>query len=122
MADDSKKTPAAPVAAPAFDPIAFAKALAQEIVAALKPAPEAPAERPAPAPLDPKYKGAKTYRIKAPHYRAGVLYETGSLITVTDEKPSKTWELATPESEAAAAVPQPIDLSKKTARPSDAQT
>ncbi len=38
-----------------------------------------------------RFKGTKTYRLTAPHYRAGVLFEAGDHITVTDEKPSVTW-------------------------------
>lgn len=35
----------------------------------------------------------KTYKLHAPHYRQGVYYEEGAVITVSaDEKPSKTWE------------------------------
>lgn len=44
-----------------------------------------------PPPLDEKYKGTKKYRLRAPHYRRGVYYAAGDVITVTDEKPSKTW-------------------------------
>lgn len=41
-----------------------------------------------------KYRGTKTYRLKnQPHYRSGTLYQVGELVTVTDEIPSRTWEL-----------------------------
>lgn len=37
-------------------------------------------------------KGVAKYRLKAPHYRQGRYYKVGDVITVEDEKPSKTWE------------------------------
>ncbi len=120
MADD-KKTPQAPAAAPTLLEQILAQLVAGQAqmataIAALaaKDAPiaDVPYVRPAPAPLAPEHKGKKTYRIRAAHYRAGVLYDVGSLITVEDEKPSKTWDLVTAESEAKAAVPVPIDLTK----------
>lgn len=36
-------------------------------------------------------KGEATYRLTQPHYRKGVTYQPGDLITVTDEKPGRTW-------------------------------
>lgn len=36
-------------------------------------------------------KGTVTYRLTQPHYRQGRYYQPGELITVTDEKPGKTW-------------------------------
>lgn len=65
---------------------------ALSVLAGRQPVPEAtpPTE---PEPLAEEHKGTKTYRINAPHYRAGVLYSVGDAITVTDEKPSKTWDL-----------------------------
>ena len=41
--------------------------------------------------IDEKYKGTKSYRVRQPHYRLGRTYQPGEIITVTDEKPSKTW-------------------------------
>lgn len=36
----------------------------------------------------------KTYRLTQLHYRSGVMYQPGELITVpADEKPGKTWQL-----------------------------
>jgi len=41
--------------------------------------------------LPEQYRGTKKYRLRVPHYRAGVYYAAGEVITVTDEKPSRTW-------------------------------
>lgn len=129
---DKTPTPSPAPATPAAAPSLLEQVLAQlvagqakltEAVAALarKDAPEAvPYVRPEPTPLAPEHKGRKTYRLKAAHYRSGVLYDVGSLITVTDERPSKTWDLVTAESEAKAAIPVPIDISKAP-RASDAE-
>lgn len=135
MADEKKTLPSSGIvpAVAAAAPSMLEQILAQLVagqekmaaaVSALaakdEPASDVPYVRPPPRPLAPEHKGPKTYRIKAAHYRAGVLYDVGSLITVTDETPSKTWEPVTPESEAKAAVPVPLDLSKaKLGRPSD---
>lgn len=51
--------------------------------------------------LAPEHRGEKTYRVGVRHYRQGVVYEPGELITVTDEKPSKTWTLVDTAKEAA---------------------
>ena len=63
-------------------------------------------------PLDPKYKGEKTYRLTQPHYRLGRLYQPGELITVTDEVPGRTWDLYEPEAEMKAARKAQLDASK----------
>ncbi len=36
-------------------------------------------------------KGEATYRLTERHYRKGVTYQPGDIITVTDEKPGRTW-------------------------------
>lgn len=41
--------------------------------------------------LDPKYQGDKSYQLTEKHYRDSRMYEAGERITVTDEKPGKTW-------------------------------
>lgn len=91
MAADTKKTetPAAPVK-PSIDDalkILFSQFTPAQIKAALEGA-DAPV---GPPPLDPKYKGTLTYRLTEPHYRLGRMYSAGELITVTDEKPGKSW-------------------------------
>jgi hypothetical protein len=66
-------------------------------------------EKNQPKQLPPEYRGTKTYRLGARHYRKGVLYEAGELITVTDEIPSKTWTLvdtSKPEEKPAPAGPK----------------
>lgn len=47
-----------------------------------------------------KYKGTISYRLSQPHYRQGIYLEPGSIVTVTDEIPGRTW---TPVSPGAAA-------------------
>jgi hypothetical protein len=55
----------------------------------------------------PQYRGTKTYRLRQPHYRRGTYYEAGELITVTDEVPSRTWDLVVPKGSASSsAVPK----------------
>lgn len=70
-------------------------------------------------PVPAEFKGKKTYRLKAPHYRGGKRYEIGERITVTDEIPSKTWVLIDPNAKAPEA--QPVDLSTPAKRASDEQ-
>jgi hypothetical protein len=57
-------------------------------------------------------KGKAFYVTKAPHYRDGVLYPTGSTVCVEDEKPSKTWRRIKPVKGAAVlkrpAVPEEV--------------
>ena len=62
--------------------------------------------------------GQKTYRLTLPHYRRGRYYPAGESITVTDEKPSKSWV----EMKAAASV-EMVDVAatEKPNRPSDQQ-
>ncbi len=36
-------------------------------------------------------KGPATYRLTQPHYRQGAMHPAGTIITVTDEVPSRTW-------------------------------
>ena len=36
-------------------------------------------------------KGEATYRLTERHYRKGVMYQPGDVITVTDEKPGRSW-------------------------------
>jgi len=68
-------------------------------------------------PLAEQYKGAKTYRLTQRHYRRGMLYEVGEQITVTDERPSKTWVLL----EKAAPEVKMVDAPVAPVRPSDTQ-
>ena len=42
--------------------------------------------------LDKKYRGTHTYQLTEPHYRLGIMYVKGELVTVTDEVPGKTWK------------------------------
>lgn len=44
-----------------------------------------------PRALEDKFKGTKHYTSHLPHYRQGVLYPPGTVITVTNERPSKHW-------------------------------
>jgi len=69
-----------------------------------------------PPELAPEHRGTKKYRITAPHYRLGTMYMPGSVIEVTDEKPSVTWEPYTGEPVAGPAI---ADLSTGASRPSD---
>lgn len=69
-----------------------------------------------PPELAPEHKGTKKYRLTAPHYRLGTMYAPGSIIEVTDEKPSVTWEPYTGEPVAGPAI---ADLSTGASRPSD---
>lgn len=62
-----------------------------------------------------RFRGTKTYRLKQPHYRDGQYYGAGEKITVTDEKPSRTWELVT------ARTPAPAPVAEAEARASDIQ-
>lgn len=45
----------------------------------------------APGPLPEQFKGVRKYRLRVPHYRQGLYFVAGDIITVTDERPSKTW-------------------------------
>lgn len=49
--------------------------------------------------------GTKSYRLTKPHYRQGRYYQPGEIITVTDEKPGKSWVPV--EAGAVAATPSP---------------
>ena len=42
-------------------------------------------------PVPEQFKGTRKYRLKQPHYRQGLLYAPGDIITVTDEVPGKSW-------------------------------
>lgn len=59
--------------------------------------------------------GVVTYRLAQPHYRRGAWYQAGDTITVTDEKPGKTWVRVDAK---AAAVAAPVESPAKS-RPSD---
>lgn len=63
-----------------------------------------------------RYRGSITYTVKQPHYRGGVYYGVGEKITVTDEKPSRTWERVT-----ARPSPAPAPAAEPEARASDIQ-
>ena len=58
-----------------------------------------------------RFKGKKTYRLGAPHYREGVYMPAGELITVTDETPSRTWSEVNKD-----AAPTPEATPKPSAR------
>lgn len=61
-----------------------------------------------------KYRGTFTYLLKQPHYRSGDYLQAGETITVTDEKPSRTWEPVQPRAAVVQArAPEKVD------RPSD---
>lgn len=62
-----------------------------------------------------KFRGTKSYTLKQPHYREGTYFGAGQTITVTDEKPSRTWEPVK-----ARPVAAPVDV-EPTSRPSDQQ-
>lgn len=53
-----------------------------------------------------KYRGAVKYRIGQAHYRQGVYFEAGSVITVIDEIPSRTWTRVDAPSQAAVELAQ----------------
>lgn len=40
-----------------------------------------------------KHRGTRTYRLTEPHYRLGIMYQPGELVTITDEPPGKSWKL-----------------------------
>lgn len=54
-------------------------------------------------------KGKATYLIKADHYRAGVgLIPSGSVVTVEDEVPSKTWKRVASNTKGAQLLQKPV--------------
>lgn len=66
-------------------------AAAQKKLAEMEASAGRVASRAVPRALPEQYKGTKKYRVRVPHYRRGVYYAAGDIITVTDEVPSKTW-------------------------------
>jgi hypothetical protein len=106
MSKDTKPTPPAapaPAAPPAAPTAAVSQsevdALAKEVAlleqrALLRKKKEALEQEEAILGLrkdDGVVKGEATYRLTERHYRKGVTYLPGDLITVTDEKPGRTW-------------------------------
>ena len=81
----------------------------------MPPPTKSPEKAPVVSKVPPQYRGTKTYRLTAPHYRKGVTYEAGALITVTDEVPGRTWEAVEDGARAVEAAPgvastRPSDL------------
>ena len=55
------------------------------------PAAPKPFDPNAPYVCPPKYKGTFTYQIPTRHYRMGIMYEPGDLVTLTDDEPGPGW-------------------------------
>jgi hypothetical protein len=53
-----------------------------------------------------KYRGTIKYRIAQAHYRQGMYFEAGSVITITDEVPSRTWTRVDAPAQAAVELEQ----------------